>query len=184
MDEDQFRHRGGRPGRGAQLAGRDDQVVDQAGPGDGGQAVQHIGPVQPVRVGFALDLVPQADQLRAARLFLEGGDAIRDVRGGQVGPADHPGEQIAGAGQREQFGGLPRHGDGLHHHARGHAVRVGHGLVLAGREVAAQRSHRRAGDPVLVADAKIPHVVVSVDDRYARHSSQTTGSAAPAPPAE
>ncbi|HLK79301.1 MAG TPA: hypothetical protein VKU77_37355 [Streptosporangiaceae bacterium] len=107
MDEDQFRHRGGRPGRGAQLAGRDDQVVDQAGPGDGGQAVQHIGPVQPVRVGFALDLVPQADQLRAARLFLEGGDAIRDVRGGQVGPADHPGEQIAGAGQREQFGVSP-----------------------------------------------------------------------------
>src|SRR5580692_2086717 len=32
------------------------------------QAAQHVGPGQPVRVGFALDLVTQADQLPAAEI--------------------------------------------------------------------------------------------------------------------
>jgi hypothetical protein len=183
-DEDQVRHRGGRPGRGTQLAGRDDQVVDQAGPGDGGQAAQHVGPDQPVRVGFALDLVPQADQLRAAGHLGEGGDLVGDVGSSQVRPADHAGDQVAGRGQREQLRGLRGHGDGLHHDARGDAVPGGQMPVVIEQEIAAQRSERRAGDPVLVSDAQVPQMVVSVDDPHGGHSSQTTGSAAADPSEE
>jgi hypothetical protein len=126
----------------------------------------------------------QAHQFPAARPVLDGGDAVGEVRRGQVGPADDPGDQVAGIGQREQFGGLPRYGDGLHHDARGHAVRLCRGLVVTEEEIAAQRREGRTGDPVLVAYAQVPYVVVSVDDPHGRHSSQATGSAAAAPPAE
>jgi hypothetical protein len=184
QDKPQAGYRGSGPGRAWELAGRDDQVVDQARLGDRGQAAQHIGPGQPVRIGFVLDLVAQAGQLGAAGHSRQGADAVGDVGGGQVGPADHAGDQVAGCRQREQFGGLPGHGDGLHDDARGHAIRLGHRLEVSEQEIAAQRGERRAGNPILIAHAQVPQVVVSIDDRHGRHSSHTTGSAAAAPSAE
>jgi hypothetical protein len=154
------------PGGGGELAGGDDQVVDQARVRHRGQAAQHVGTGQPARIGFALYLVPDADQLAAARHLGQRGQPVVNAGGGQVGPADHPGDQVAGGGQGEQFRGLAGHGDGLHDDARGHAAGPGERPVVAEQEVAAQRREGRPGDPVLVAYPQVPQVVVGVDDPH------------------
>jgi len=50
-------------------------------------------------------------------------------------------------------------------------VRIGQTAVIIEQEVTAQRGEGRAGDPVLVAHAEVPQVLVSVDDPHGRHSA-------------
>lgn len=97
--EGQFRQQGGRSGGCGQLVGPDYQVVDETGGGDGPQTAQDVGAQQPLGVGFATDTVPDSDEPVTAGQGTERGEGVGDVRGGEVGPADHARDEGAAVGE-------------------------------------------------------------------------------------
>ncbi len=183
-DEGEAGQSGGRRRAGGELVRQHHQVVDQTGVGDGLEASAHVGPQQPLGVGFALDLVADALQVTSAREFGEPGQGVGDVRAREVGPADHSGDEFAVVREGEELRGLLLDGDGLHEDGGRDTGRLrARASRSLEREVPPDRGELLAGDPVLVAHGEVPDVVVRVDDR-GHHSSQTTGRPASAPSAE
>ncbi|MDQ0597273.1 hypothetical protein QF037_001618 [Streptomyces canus] len=161
---------------GGQLVGQDEEVVDEACRGHGGETPPYVRPQQPFRVGLSLDLVADALEVSAAGEFPEAGQFVGDVGTGEIGPADDTGDQVVCGGQRQELRGLLGDGDRLDEYRPVHSGggclegEVGDGEVPPDRAV--------LGDPVLVAHRQVPEVVVRVD----RHgSSHTTGRPAAAP---
>jgi hypothetical protein len=171
------------PGAGGQLVREHDQVVDEPGVGDGGQSAADVRAQQPLGVGFALDLVADALEVPAAGEGAQAGAFVGDVGPGEVGPADDAPDQVVPGGQGQELRGLLGHGDGLHEDRAAHPGTPRLGFEVLHREVASQRGEFGSGDPVLVADGQVPHVVVGVDHGH-DGSSHTTGRPASAPPSE
>lgn len=155
--------RGGLDG-GGQLAGLDDEVVDESGGGDGAQSAQDVGAQQPAGVGFALDLVADADEPVAAGESAQCGQGVGDVGCGQVAPADDARDEVAVMGEGQELGGLVGDGDGLDEDGGTHPGGARLGLQVGEGEVPPERGEFVAGDPVLVAYRQVPHMVVGVDD--------------------
>lgn len=113
--------------------------------------------------------------MAAARQLPQPGQLVGDVRPGQVGPADHTRDQLAPRREGEELRGLLGHGDRLY---EDRAVDAGGPCLrceVRHAEITSQWLEFGPGDPVLVADREVPHVVVRVH----RHgSSHTTGSPA------
>ncbi len=179
-----------RPGRsaaardaGRELVGQDHEVVDQPGVGDGGQSPAYVRAQQPIRVGFALDLVADALEVAAAGEFPQPGQFVGDVGAGEVGPPDYARDQVVLVGQGQELRGLLGHGDRLDEDRAVHSGRSRLGCEVLHREVAAKRPQFGAGDPVLVPYGQVPHVVVGVDHGH-DGSSHTTGRPASAPSPE
>ena len=115
------------PGRdprgGGEFPRPDLQVEGQAGLGDGVQAAPHVSAQQPLRVRFVLDVMPDAHQVLAARASAQRRQPLRDVGRGEVGPADHPGDEAMARGQLEQVPRLADVGPHLDHDRGLHLVR-------------------------------------------------------------
>ena len=161
-DEGEFGQGGGRLDAGGSWCGQDDQVVDQAGVGDGGQTAAYVRAQQPLRVGLALDLVADALEVLAAGEFAQPGELVGDVRAGEVGPADDSRDQVVLGGEGQELRGLLGHGDRLDEDGAVDSGRAGLGGEVRHGEVAPER-RCRSGDPVLVPDGQVPDVVVGVD---------------------
>ncbi|WSX09656.1 hypothetical protein OG496_11065 [Streptomyces sp. NBC_00988] len=168
QDEDEVRQQLGGLAGGLQLVREDQQVVHQ-----------------PPGVRLALHLVADAHQVPAAGQFPHRREGVGDPGGGEIGPADDPGDEVTGLGQGQELRCLPGQGDGLDQHGGGDAGGPCLGFEVGEGEVAAQRCEFGSGDPVLVANGQVPHMVVRVDDPRAgllgRHSAHATGSEASAP---
>ena len=139
------------------------------------------GAAQPVRVRLGLHLVPDAGQEAAATAGPEPGQLIADGARGQVSPADDARHQRLGGCQGEQFRCLGGDRHCLDNDCGGDTSRLRGGPQVVDGEAAADGRHLGSADPVLIANVKVPDMVVRVDEA---HSCQTTGSAALAPCAE
>ena len=147
--------------RGLELCRHDEQVVDEPGVGHRRQAPPHVGAAQPPRVRLVLHAVADADQPVAAGSARERGQPIGHVIGGQVDPAHDARDGRFGVREREQFGCLGRHRDGLHEHRAVDVVRGEMRGEFVESERPAQR--REFGGPWLVAHGEIPDMVMCVD---------------------
>jgi len=149
----------------AVLMRSDEHVEHQAGGGHGTDPADDLGPGEPIRVRFVVRLVADADQTGAGRPVPAGprdqcGDAVDDVRSGQVHPADDPGDRL---GLLEEPGGLAGVVHGLHDDRPGDVGAPGGGAEVVHVEPAADRSDRVV-HPGVRPVGGIPEVVVSVDD--------------------
>ena len=169
----------------------DQQVEREAAVGYGAQPGDHSGLGQPVGVGLVLRRTAKSGEMLARRVGEQPVDALAGVRGAQVDVADDAEHERRTPCQMEEFVGLLRRGDGLHHDAPSDPVGLGLADELVDVERPGDRRHRRTVDPRLFAPGQVPDVMVAVDasshgvhagplgNRYS--SIESGSSSAPAP---
>ena len=144
-----------------------EQVVDETGLTDCGDAALHVVAEEPPRIGLVLYDVANADERPGERRKLR-----RHVAG-EVEPADDAEEERGLGGEGEQ---LPRLGElltRLHHHRADDAGRPQQRLEVV-RPVSPPENRDVVGHPGVVGPGGIPEVLVGVDDRRGHASGSTT----------
>ena len=141
-----------------------EEVVDEAGGGDRLEAAPHVAAQQPLGVGLVLDLVADAGEPLAALARAQRVDPLGDVGRREVDPADDGrDEPVGGRRLAQQVRRLLLARRRLHDHGRADAGRPGDREQVVEPPRPAQHLEV-AGHPRVVAAARVPQVVVGVDD--------------------
>lgn len=164
---------------GACLGRADQQLADQPAVTDRRRRPSHGSPGQPPGSGWSWAIARQPGVAMGEQAV----ELAPGIGRGEVDPPDHPGDQGLGARDVEQLLGLGEIGRGLDHDRLHDAVGDDRRGEVGGPEAAPDRRVLgRAQEPV-GAPARIPQMMVGVDDRGGRDGVMGRAPAARRPAA-
>src|SRR3954453_9250778 len=110
-----------------------------------------------------MHLIPDPDELVAARQLTQPLDGIAERRIAQVGPADHADHERRRMRKPQEFLGLVQRGPALHHDAGVDLVLVEQRREIGRAEAAPDRSHLVALHPGIVGQCRVPEMLMRID---------------------
>jgi hypothetical protein len=149
--------------RGRELASANQQVVCEPALPHGAEPSSNIGPAEPFRIVFVVDLVPDADEPAAADPGDQRIEVIANARRREIYPPDDAPDEIRAFGKLEELARLVFARDRLHEHGSGDALSRELRCEVIWREGPSDRVEGVADHPWIRGPRGIPKVVMGVD---------------------